>query len=73
MLQKGPSVIPVEVKAGVHTRTKSLNQFIPLYDPPYGNRLSGKDPLCSPSVQPSGRMGYLVVTFRLPAFVLAAS
>ncbi len=43
VLQKGPAVIPVEVKAGVHTRSKSLNQFIQLYQPPYGIRLSGKN------------------------------
>ncbi|MFZ4614903.1 MAG: DUF4143 domain-containing protein [Rectinemataceae bacterium] len=43
VLQKGPTVIPVEVKAGVHSRSRSLNQFIQLYEPPYRIRLSGKN------------------------------
>lgn len=42
VLQLGTDVIPLEVKAGIHTRSKSLQQFMQLYDPPYVIRISAK-------------------------------
>jgi len=42
VLQLGTEVVPVEVKTGIHTRSKSLNQFIQLYSPPYAIRISAK-------------------------------
>lgn len=42
VLQLGTDVIPIEVKANIHTRSKSLNQFAKLYNPPYCIRISAK-------------------------------
>ncbi len=42
VLQLGTDVIPLEVKAGIHTRSKSLRQFMQLYNPPYAIRVSAK-------------------------------
>jgi len=43
VIQKGIDVIPVEVKAGVRVRSKSLNIFIEKYKCPYGIRISKKN------------------------------
>jgi len=43
VLQKGVDVIPVEVKRGVNTRSKSLNIFAKQYNCPYSIRISQKN------------------------------
>ena len=43
VLQKGMDVIPVEVKRGVNTRSKSLNIFTNQYKSPYAVRISQKN------------------------------
>ena len=40
---KQGNIIPVEVKAADHARSKSLNQFIKKYNPPYAIRVSSKN------------------------------
>ena len=37
------NIIPIEVKSGIHTRTKSLNVFKGLYNIPYSIRISTKN------------------------------
>ena len=43
VMQKGIDVIPVEVKAGIRVKSKSLTIFIEKYRCPYGIRLSKKN------------------------------
>ncbi|MDR1765332.1 MAG: ATP-binding protein [Lachnospiraceae bacterium] len=43
VLQKGGEIIPVEVKTGVRTKSKSLNQFVTKYKPAYSIRVSTKN------------------------------
>ncbi|MDR1500567.1 MAG: ATP-binding protein [Tannerellaceae bacterium] len=43
VIQKDTDVIPVEVKSGTHTRSKSMNIFINKYDCAYGIRISKKN------------------------------
>ena len=43
VLQKGNDIIPVEVKAGTQTNSKSLNVFIQKYKPAYAMRISAKN------------------------------
>jgi predicted AAA+ superfamily ATPase len=43
VIQKGVDVIPVEVKAGVRVRSKSLGIFMEKYKCPYGIRISKKN------------------------------
>jgi len=43
VIQKGIDVIPVEVKAGVRVRSKSLGIFMEKYKCPYGIRISKKN------------------------------
>ena len=43
VLQYDSKVIPVEVKAGLHTRSKSLNVFMEKYKSEYGIRISQKN------------------------------
>ncbi|MCL1804280.1 MAG: ATP-binding protein [Eubacteriaceae bacterium] len=43
VLQEGASIIPVEVKAGEHTRSRSLSVFASRYKPPYSIRISSKN------------------------------
>lgn len=43
VIQNGTEVIPVEVKAGVHVRSKSLNIFKATYKCAHGIRLSKKN------------------------------
>jgi predicted AAA+ superfamily ATPase len=43
VIQKGVEVIPVEVKAGVRVRSKSLGVFMEKYKCPYGIRISKKN------------------------------
>jgi predicted AAA+ superfamily ATPase len=43
VLQKGVDVIPVEVKRGVNTRSKSMNIFAKQYKCPYSIRISQKN------------------------------
>jgi predicted AAA+ superfamily ATPase len=43
ILQKGDDIIPVEVKAGMHTRSKSLHLFVEKYKPSYSIRISAKN------------------------------
>jgi predicted AAA+ superfamily ATPase len=43
VLQKGVDVIPVEVKAGIRVRSKSLGIFMEKYKCPYGIRISKKN------------------------------
>ena len=43
VIQKGIDVIPVEVKAGVRVRSKSLSIFMEKYKCPYGIRISKKN------------------------------
>ena len=43
VIQKGVDVIPVEVKAGVRVRSKSMNIFMTKYKSPYAIRLSKKN------------------------------
>jgi predicted AAA+ superfamily ATPase len=43
VIQKGVDIIPVEVKSGVHVRSKSMGVFIEKYKPPYGIRISKKN------------------------------
>ena len=43
VIQKGVDVIPVEVKAGVRVRSKSLGIFMEKYKSPYGIRISKKN------------------------------
>ncbi|MCL1975777.1 MAG: ATP-binding protein [Firmicutes bacterium] len=43
VLQEGGNVIPVEVKAGEHVRSRSLNVFVKKYAPPYSIRVSCKN------------------------------
>ena len=37
------NIIPIEVKSGIHTRSKSLNVFKSLYTTPYSIRISAKN------------------------------
>lgn len=43
VLQKDNDIIPVEVKSGTRTKTKSLNIFIQKYQPAYSIRISAKN------------------------------
>ena len=43
VLQQGVNVVPVEVKRGVNTRSKSLNMFVKQYKCPYAIRISQKN------------------------------
>ncbi|MCL1916770.1 MAG: DUF4143 domain-containing protein [Peptococcaceae bacterium] len=43
VLQKGDDIIPIEVKAGSHTKSKSLNMFVTKYHPAYSIRVSAKN------------------------------
>lgn len=43
LLQLGENIIPIEVKAGVHTRTRSLNVYRELYTPPFVIKVSSKN------------------------------
>jgi hypothetical protein len=43
LLQDGVHIIPVEVKSGIHTRSKSLSIFIKKYQPDYSIRISAKN------------------------------
>ena len=43
VIQKGVDVIPVEVKAGVRVRSKSMGIFMKKYGCPYGIRISKKN------------------------------
>jgi predicted AAA+ superfamily ATPase len=43
VLQDGADIIPIEVKSGTHTRSRSLNEFIKKYNPPYAIRVSAKN------------------------------
>ena len=40
---KNGEIIPIEVKSSQHTRSKSLNQFVTKYKPPYSIRFSTKN------------------------------
>ena len=43
VLQDGEKIIPVEVKSGTHTRSKSLSLFVKKYKPGYSIRISAKN------------------------------
>lgn len=43
LLQRDPAIIPIEVKKGVHTRAKSMNQFRQTYHPELAIRISQKN------------------------------
>ena len=43
VLQKGDNIIPVEVKSGIRTKSKSLNVYVQKYNPSYSIRISGKN------------------------------
>jgi predicted AAA+ superfamily ATPase len=43
VIQKGGAVIPIEVKAGLHTKSRSLSVFIEKYRPEYAIRISAKN------------------------------
>jgi predicted AAA+ superfamily ATPase len=43
VLQKGNDIIPIDVKAGLRTKSKSLNQFMEKYKPSYAIRISAKN------------------------------
>jgi hypothetical protein len=43
LIQDGEKVIPVEVKSGIHTRSRSLSLFVKKYKPDYGIRISSKN------------------------------
>lgn len=43
ILQKEDKIIPIEVKAGIHTRSKSLSVFIEKYKVEYSIRISAKN------------------------------
>ncbi|KPA09594.1 ATPase [Candidatus Magnetomorum sp. HK-1] len=43
ILQDGEKIIPVEVKSGIHTRSKSLSVFVKKYKPDYSIRISAKN------------------------------
>jgi predicted AAA+ superfamily ATPase len=43
VLQKGDDIIPVEVKTGTRTKSKSLNMFVTKYKPTYSIRISAKN------------------------------
>ena len=43
ILQEGVNPIPVEVKAGMRVKSRSLNTFAKKYSPPYSIRISGKN------------------------------
>jgi predicted AAA+ superfamily ATPase len=43
VLQKGKDIVGIEVKKGIKTHSKSLNQFIQIYKPAYSIRFSEKN------------------------------
>ena len=43
LIQKDGKIIPVEVKAGIHTKSKSLGTYKEKYKPEYSIRLSAKN------------------------------
>jgi len=43
LLQSGEKIIPVEVKSGINTRSKSLSIFVKKYKPDYSIRISAKN------------------------------
>jgi len=43
LIQRDGQVIPVEVKTATHNRSRSLNEYVKKYDPPYAIRVSGKN------------------------------
>ncbi|MDD4493924.1 MAG: ATP-binding protein [Eubacteriales bacterium] len=43
VLQKGNDIIPVEVKTGTRTKSRSLNMFVEKYKPAYAIRISSKN------------------------------
>jgi len=56
VIQQGSDVIPIEVKSGIQTRSRSLNQFIQKYSPPLSIRISAKN------------FGYENLIFSLPLY-----
>ena len=42
-IQKGNDIIPIEVKTGIRTKSKSLNIFVEKYTPSYSVRISSKN------------------------------
>ncbi len=43
MIQKGEDIVPIEVKTGKRTKSRSLNLFVEKYKPPYSIRVSSKN------------------------------
>jgi predicted AAA+ superfamily ATPase len=43
VIQKGGDIIPIEVKTGRRTKSKSLNIFVEKYKPSYSIRISSKN------------------------------
>lgn len=43
VLQKGNDIIPIEVKTGIHTKSKSLAMFVEKYEPTFSIRISSKN------------------------------
>jgi len=43
IIQKGGDIIPIEVKTGMRTKSKSLNIFVEKYKPTYSIRISSKN------------------------------
>jgi hypothetical protein len=43
VMQKGNDIIPIEVKTGIRTKSKSLNMFAEKYKPRYSIRISSKN------------------------------
>jgi predicted AAA+ superfamily ATPase len=43
VIQKGGAVIPIEVKSGLHTKSRSLSVFTEKYKPEYAIRISAKN------------------------------
>ncbi|MDD2458049.1 MAG: ATP-binding protein [Eubacteriales bacterium] len=58
VIQQGPDVIPIEVKSGIRTRSRSLNQFVQKYSPPLSIRISAKN------------FGYENQIFSLPLYAV---
>jgi predicted AAA+ superfamily ATPase len=43
VIQKDNDIIPIEVKTGTRTKSKSLNMFVEKYKPSYSIRISSKN------------------------------
>ena len=43
MIQRDTEIIPIEVKSGVHTRSRSLSVYVSKYKPDFSIRLSAKN------------------------------